>query len=87
MLAGNGLQNKVCVPNKIGDLNLSVLSMITWVNESKTWTKHISCECKSRFDAKKCNSDQWQNNDKCLCEFKKGHVCLFGDVRLESRYM
>ena len=24
--------------------------MITWINESKTLTKHISCECKSKFD-------------------------------------
>ena len=24
--------------------------MITWINESKTLTKHISCECKCKFD-------------------------------------
>ena len=24
---------------------------------------------------KKCNSDQWWNNDKCRCECKKRHVC------------
>ena len=24
---------------------------------------------------KKCNSDQWWNNDKCRCECKKSHVC------------
>ena len=24
---------------------------------------------------KKCNPDQWRNNDKCLCECKKRHVC------------
>ena len=37
--------------------------------------KHISCECKCRFDGKKCNSDQWWNNDKCQCECKKPHLC------------
>ena len=26
--------------------------MITGINESKTLTKHISCECKCRFDGK-----------------------------------
>ena len=53
----NDLSNKVCVPNKT-DLNLSVFNMITVINESKTLTKHVSCECKCRFDGRKCNSDQ-----------------------------
>ena len=38
--------------------------MNTGRNESKTLTKHILCECKSKFDGTKCNSDQWWNNDK-----------------------
>ena len=49
--------------------------MITGINESKALTKHISCECKCRFDGRKCNSDQWWNNEKCQCECKKRHVC------------
>ena len=61
----NNLSNKACVSNKTEDLNLSVFNMITGINESKTLTKHISCECKCRFDERKCNSDQWWNNDKC----------------------
>ena len=32
----NDLSNKVCVPNKTEDLNLSVFNMITGINESKT---------------------------------------------------
>ena len=52
----NDLSNKVCVPNKTEDLNLSVFNMITGINESKTLTKHISCECKCKFDGRKCNS-------------------------------
>ena len=40
----NDLSNKVCVTNKAEDLNLSVLNMITGINNSKTLTKHISCE-------------------------------------------
>ena len=27
------------------------------------------------FDERKCNSDQWWNNDKSRCECKKCHVC------------
>ena len=36
---------KVCAPNKTKYLNISVLNMITGINESKTLTKHISCKC------------------------------------------
>ena len=71
----NNLSNKVCVPNKTEDLNLSAFNMITGINESKTLTKYISCECKCRFDGRKCNLDQWWNNNKYRCECKKGNVC------------
>ena len=40
------LSSKVCVPNETQDLNLSVFNMITRINELKTLTKHIACECK-----------------------------------------
>ena len=69
------LSNKVCVPNKIDDLNLRRFNMITGINESKILTKDISCECKFRLDGRKCNSDQWWNKDKCRCKCKKRHVC------------
>ena len=48
--------------------------MITGINESKTLAKHISCECKCRFDGRISNSDQWWNNNKCRCECKERHV-------------
>ena len=48
----NDLSNKVCVPNQTEDLNLSVFSMITEINESKRLTKHISCNCKCIFDGR-----------------------------------
>ena len=35
--------------------------MITGINESRTLTKHISCECKCKFDGRKCNSNQKWN--------------------------
>ena len=66
----NDLSNKACVPNKAEDLNLSVFNVIIGINESETLTTHISCECKRKFDERKCNSDQWWNNDKCRCESK-----------------
>ena len=39
--------------------------MIAGKSESRILTKDISHECKCRFDGKKCNLDQWWNNDKC----------------------
>ena len=32
--------------------------MTTGINESKTLTKHISCECKCKFDGTKFKSNQ-----------------------------
>ena len=49
--------------------------MIIGINESKTLTKHISRECKCKFDETKCKSNQWWNNNKCRCECKKHHIC------------
>ena len=63
--------NKICIPNKTEDLNLSVFNMITGINDSKTLTKDTSWECLCRSDETKCNSNQWWNNDKCWCECKK----------------
>ena len=49
--------------------------MIRGINESKTLTKDISCECKCRFDETKCNSNQLWNNNKCRFECKKIDGC------------
>ena len=70
----------MCVPNKTKDSNQSVFDMIKRINKSKTLTKHISCKCKCRFDGRKCNSDQWGNNNKCRCECKNRHVCEKGYI-------
>ena len=43
--------------------------MIAEINELKTLTKDVSCECKCKFDGK--NVIQWWNNNKCQCECKK----------------
>ena len=74
----NDLYNETCIPNKTEDLSLSVFKLITFINESRTLTKHISCECKCKFDEKKCKSNQWWSNDKCQCECRKNHTCESG---------
>ena len=53
----NYLSNKAYVPNKTEDLN-----------GSKILTKHISWECKYKFDGRKYKLNQKWNNDKSWCE-------------------
>ena len=48
----NDLSNKVCVPNKTEDLNLSVFNMATGIYKPKSLTKHILCKCKCKFDGR-----------------------------------
>ena len=50
------LSTKACVPNITEDLNLSVFNTIKGIKESKTLAKHISRECKYKFDGRKCSS-------------------------------
>ena len=44
--------------NKTNNLNLSVFSLITWINVAKTLRMHTSCEYKCKFDETKCKSNQ-----------------------------
>ena len=60
----NDLSNKVCIPNKTEDLNMSVLNMVTGINGSKALTRDISSECKCKFYGAKCKANQWWNNNK-----------------------
>ena len=48
---------RTSVPNKEENVNLNAFNMITRVNESKTLTKHISCDCKCTFYGTKYNSN------------------------------
>ena len=47
--------------------------MITGKNESKTSTKHISCECKCKLDCRRHNSNQKWDSDKS--GFEKHKIC------------
>ena len=49
--------------------------MIAGINESKILTKHISCDCKCKFNGTKCTSNQKWNNGKFRCWCKKHHIC------------
>ena len=59
--------------------------MMTGINESKILTKHIPCECKCKFDGRKCKPNQKWNNNKCRCECKKIiYVDMWERLYLES---
>ena len=48
-----------------------------WLREKwlKGFTENISCECKCKFDGRKCNLDQKWNNNKRWCKYKKHDIC------------
>ena len=52
-------------------------------------TKHISCECKCKFETIKSNSNQKENNDKCRLECKnpEEHNASKKRLYLKSSYM
>ena len=72
----NDLSNRVHVPNKKDDLKLHVFDNVTEISESKTLTKyHVNVNV---IDDRKCNSNEYWNEDKCWweCKNKKKHrVC------------
>ena len=54
----NVLLPKIWVLKKTKDINVKVFHTITNKNEAKAITKHISCDCKCKFNSATCNSNQ-----------------------------
>ena len=44
--------------------------MITNKDEAKAMAKHISCDCKCKFNSATCDSNQKWNNKTFQCECK-----------------
>ena len=59
----------MCVPKETIDINVKAFNTII-KNKAKTITKHISCDCKCKFNSTTCNLNQKQNNEICQCECK-----------------
>ena len=49
--------------------------MITNKNEAKAMAKHVSCDCKCKFNSITCNSNHKWNNKTCQCEYKTYRTC------------
>ena len=71
----NALAPKICVPKETKDINVKAFNMITNKDEAKAMTKHISCDCKCKFNSSTYNSKQQWNNKTCQCECKNYHKC------------
>ena len=70
------LSPNICVPKKTRDINVKVFNMITnKKNEAKAMAKHISCNCKCKFNITTCNLNQKWNNETCQCECKNYRKC------------
>ena len=44
--------------------------MVTGMNESKILTKHMSYECKCKFNGRKYSSNQKWHHNECQWEYK-----------------
>ena len=61
---------KICVTRKIKDINVEVFNLITNKPEAKTMPKHISRNCKFKFNSTSFNSNQEWDNKICNCKCK-----------------
>ena len=59
---------RVCVPNKVKNMNLKLFDSILRVNETTFINQHDSCECKCGLNETVCNSKQKWNPDECWCD-------------------
>ena len=69
----NVLSLKIYVPKETKDLNVKAFNMITNKNEAETMAKHVSCDCKCKFNSTARNSNQKWNNKTGTCECKSYH--------------
>ena len=69
------LSTKICVPNKTKDINVTMFNMITKKNEAKKMVKHISCDCKCKFNSLSCSSNQKWNNETCQSDRTNYGTC------------
>ena len=62
---------KLCVPNIVKNLNVKVLNLISWTNETRHTEWHETCKCKCRLNKSVCNTKQRWNENKCRCKCKE----------------
>ena len=71
----NVLLPEICVPKEIKGINVKVFNMTENKNETKIMIKHISCDCKCKFNSATFNSNRKQNSKTCQHEYKNYCEC------------
>ena len=66
---------KIYVPSKKRDANIKAFNMITRIDKAKTLSKHISRDCKCKFNSKTYNSKQKPKNETCQCDCRNYFTC------------
>ena len=66
--SSNDFSAKTCLPKETKDINVKAFNIITNKNEAKAMAKHISSDCKCKFNSTRCNWNQKWNNKTCQCE-------------------
>ena len=56
-------------------INVKESNTIKNKNEAKRMVKHISCDCKCKFNSTTCNLNQKWINKTCQCECKNYRKC------------
>ena len=56
----NVLSQKICVPKEENKIQ-----MLKYLIKLRQQKKHISCDCKCKFNSTTCNSNQKWNNKRC----------------------
>ena len=50
------------------DVYVTVFNIVARINKAKTLVKHVSGDCKWKFNVTTCNSNKKWNDDNCPCE-------------------
>ena len=67
----NDPYTRICVPDTVKNLNVTVLNLMSRTNESRSIEWHETCKCICSLHEIICNNKQRWNKDKCRCEYEE----------------
>ena len=67
----NNRYAKICVPDRIKNINVKVLNLMSRTNETRHIKWYKTCKCKCTLDTSICNNKQRWNDDRYICECKE----------------
>ena len=84
----NNPHAKLCVPDTIKNLNVTVFNLMSRTNETRHREWHETCKSKCRLNASVCNNKQRWDINKCTCQCKElfdKDVCDKGSIWNRSK--